>query len=184
MSKSIAYSHHLRLDQSMPAVRPIPLKMQGLSKWQRIKKLLFFRRKWELTNNYVLSIPWLDILIIVPRGFTFDFASVPRFAWPILSPIGVLLLASVPHDFGYRYGGLIHIVMDANNIPVPKFKLWTKVELDTLLSDITEAVSCSKLIGEAARFGLKLGGFTYWDAARSENNDVYTDYEDLLIGRN
>lgn len=43
-----------------------------------------------------------DDYIEVPVGFTTDFASVPRFLWPIFPPDGEYTQAAVMHDYLYR----------------------------------------------------------------------------------
>jgi hypothetical protein len=44
-----------------------------------------------------------DMVITVPIGFITDFASVPRFIWPIISPIDTHAKAAVIHDYCYEY---------------------------------------------------------------------------------
>lgn len=41
-------------------------------------------------------------IIIVPTGFITDFASIPRFVWPIICPFGKHGKAAVIHDYCYR----------------------------------------------------------------------------------
>lgn len=45
------------------------------------------------------------ITVKIPAGYITDFASNPRFLWSILPPHGGLMLASLPHDWGYSHGG-------------------------------------------------------------------------------
>lgn len=45
--------------------------------------------------------------IINPQGFIYDGASVPRFLWPIIEPVGNLLEGAGPHDQYYQYGYLL-----------------------------------------------------------------------------
>lgn len=40
--------------------------------------------------------------VVVPKGFVTDFASIPRFLWPILSPWDVYCKACIIHDYLYR----------------------------------------------------------------------------------
>lgn len=40
--------------------------------------------------------------VTVPSGFETDLASVPRFLWSILPPIGKYLEAAIAHDYMYR----------------------------------------------------------------------------------
>lgn len=47
-------------------------------------------------------------VIVVPKGFKTDFATIPRIFWSIIAPIGKWTLPSVLHDYlydcGYKYG--------------------------------------------------------------------------------
>lgn len=47
-------------------------------------------------------------VIVVPKGFKTDFASIPRIFWNIIAPVGKHTLPSVLHDYlydsGYKYG--------------------------------------------------------------------------------
>lgn len=45
------------------------------------------------------------IIVRVPKGYITDFASTPTIIWPILPPHGALVIASLPHDWGYSHGG-------------------------------------------------------------------------------
>ncbi|MGP9633725.1 DUF1353 domain-containing protein [Halomonas sp. AOP43-A1-21] len=45
------------------------------------------------------------VTVEVPQGYVTDFASIPRFAWSIMPPHGGLMMASIPHDWGYSHGG-------------------------------------------------------------------------------
>lgn len=40
---------------------------------------------------------------VVPPGFETDFASSPRWLWPIIPPLGSYAKAAVLHDFLYTY---------------------------------------------------------------------------------
>lgn len=50
---------------------------------------------------------WSGIVLYVPAGFETDFASVPRFFWRILPPIGSYKAAAVVHDFLYAAGSKV-----------------------------------------------------------------------------
>jgi len=39
--------------------------------------------------------------IIIPKGYRTDFASVPRFLWPIFPPHGRMANAAILHDYMY-----------------------------------------------------------------------------------
>ncbi len=87
---------------TMPILRPVIIPTKGL-KWYKRFIRHFERRRWEIVEEYSLYIPWLEKTILIPAGFIFDAASVPRIFWPLINPTGILLIGSIFHDFGYRY---------------------------------------------------------------------------------
>ena len=44
--------------------------------------------------------------IKIPKGFIFDGASIPRPLWILLSPVGLLFIQGLLHDYGYKYNRL------------------------------------------------------------------------------
>ena len=58
-------------------------------------------RHWRLVAPFEFSVDGLNF--IVPSDFWTDFASVPRFLWPVVSPYD-LGVGPIPHDFGYFTG--------------------------------------------------------------------------------
>lgn len=55
-------------------------------------------RQWTLLEPFRFKVDGKEYE--VPAGFWTDFASVPRFIWPIISPYD-LGVGCIPHDFGY-----------------------------------------------------------------------------------
>ena len=93
------------IDQ-MPSVKPVPKFTEGMSGWGKFKAW-FSRREWMLMEDPYWFYKLPDgVWIRFPSGFVFDFASVPRPFHPFLNPTGLLLIASIPHDFIYRHGYL------------------------------------------------------------------------------
>ena len=62
-------------------------------------------RHWELAEdfNYTLN----DKDYVIPAGFKFDGASIPKFLHPFFSPVGVLLMGGLVHDYAYKYETLL-----------------------------------------------------------------------------
>ena len=61
------------------------------------------RQKWRLDRTLRFRM-WLGsgkISVWVPAGFETDFASVPRWLWPIFPPTGKWCEAAVMHDYLY-----------------------------------------------------------------------------------
>jgi hypothetical protein len=49
---------------------------------------------------------------VVPKGFTTDFASTPRFLWWLLPPYGRYAAAAIVHDFLYHRGVMTRTTAD------------------------------------------------------------------------
>jgi len=57
---------------------------------------------WEIREPICVQLSNGDVLVI-PCGFVTDFASVPKFLWSLIAPIGHYNLASIIHDYFYTY---------------------------------------------------------------------------------
>ena len=62
---------------SMPHMKPIPIPTKGKGFWGGIKIWLFVSRKWVIVKDYHYRIDGQDL--VIPVGFIFDGASVPKF---------------------------------------------------------------------------------------------------------
>jgi len=124
-------------DLIYPIIRPVKIKTKKTGIFKRIQKWLFETRKWELVEDYSLYIPFLKKTLFVPKGFIFDGASLPRFLWWVSSPTGILLIPSLFHDLGYRYGGLVYLMPEPNLV----FKEYEKKDLDTIFAKISEFIN-------------------------------------------
>jgi len=118
----------------MPNLKPIPIPTKAYKKHVR-RHAVWLResRRWQLSDNWTYELED-GTRIILPQGFEFDGASIPRPFWVLLSPIGLLLIPGLIHDYGYKYDQLWQI--DANNQVVPYEKdrgkkFWDKLFLDT-----------------------------------------------------
>jgi hypothetical protein len=152
------------------------MDMTGIGFWARLWKMVRYKRLWLMEEPLILYVPWLNRTFFIPKGYVLDFASIPKWFWPILSPTGFMLLGSIPHDFGFQYGGLIEIV----DGQILEFNEWTKHELDTLLLDITKCVARSAIPGNLAGIGLFAGSWVPWKKYRKQGQDVYADYPQFL----
>jgi len=56
-------------------------------------------RKWILREEYKYEIN--GYIIVVPKGFTTDLASVPRVLWVFFPPFGKYTRAAIVHDYLY-----------------------------------------------------------------------------------
>ena len=62
-------------------------------------------RHWEIAKDFEYELNWTKY--VVPSGFVFDGASIPKFLHMFLSPVGVLLIGGLIHDYAYKYETLL-----------------------------------------------------------------------------
>ena len=89
----------------MPVLQPIPIATKDKGFWKGILLWLLGKRHWEVAEDF-----WFELEggnYIIPAGFQFDGASVPKFLATFLSPVGVLLMGGLVHDYGYKYATLM-----------------------------------------------------------------------------
>ena len=85
----------------MPILQPIPIPTKNRCFFARILVWLVESRKWKLVKKYRYKMRDGTVLVI-PKGFEFDGASIPRPLWPLLSPTGLFLIPSLFHDYAYK----------------------------------------------------------------------------------
>lgn len=81
--------------------------MSGFTQNYVCVKIYRYGEMPELTENLSYYVDD-NYVIVIPKGFKTDFASIPRIFWNIIAPIGKWTLPSVMHDYlyseGYRLG--------------------------------------------------------------------------------
>jgi|TARA_R100001463_G_scaffold120259_1_gene176273 hypothetical protein len=146
---------------SMPHMKPIPIPTKGKGFWGGIKVWLFVSRKWEISEDYHYEIDGEKL--VIPKGFVFDGASVPKFLHTWLSPMGVLLVGGLVHDYGYKHATLLKLSKQDS------IGIKTQKELDIIFRDINIIQNGFRLINYLAYYGLRLGGFAAWNKHRKAN---------------
>ena len=91
--------------KEFPHLKPIPIETKGKGFWGALLLWFFGTRHWEVVKDFNYSLE--DKNYIIPKGFKFDGASVPKFLAQFLSPVGVLLIGGLIHDYGYKYQTLL-----------------------------------------------------------------------------
>ena len=149
---------------SMPDLRPLPIKTKGKGFFKAIVMWLLGTRNWELTNDftYVLN----GNKYVIPAGFKFDGASIPKFLRTFFSPVGVLLLGGLVHDYAYKYETLLR-----ENKRDTLGKISQK-RADEIFRDININVNGFYLMNYLAYWSLRLGGFVAWNGHRKRNNKI------------
>ena len=141
----------------MPQMSPIKIETADKGFWKAVWMWMLGVRHWEITKDFYFSLKGEEY--VIPQGFEFDGASVPKFLAMWLSPTGVLLMGGLIHDYGYKYGTLLR--SDRTNIG-DKSQKW----MDTLFRDICIEQNGFKLLNYLAYWALRLGGFVAWNGHR------------------
>ena len=147
--------------KGMPHMKPIAIPTKGKGFWGGLKVWLFVSRKWEIVSDYHYNIDGQDL--VIPKGFVFDGASVPKFLHTWLSPMGVLLVGGLIHDYGYKYQTLLC------KGKKKAIGMKTQSQLDVIFRDVNIVQNGFRLINYLAYYGLKLGGFAAWNKHRKVN---------------
>ena len=149
---------------SMPTLKPVPIPTKNQK--TPIHKLLVFIfnvRKWELVENWHYKLND-GVELVIPKGFRFDGASIPRPFWALLSPVGLLLIPGLLHDYGYRYDQIWEVGPDG------KAKAYKKNAgkgfWDTLFKDTGKEINGFFLINLIAWIAVAAAGSSSWDAHR------------------
>jgi hypothetical protein len=140
----------------MPHMKPIPIATKGKGFFKGIWLWLMSVRQWEICEDFHFTLKGEDY--VIPEGFQFDGASVPKFLAMWLSPTGVLLMGGLVHDYLYKYATLEFADKD---------KLFTRVynqkEADEIFRDICIEVNGFKVLNYLAFISLRAAGFVAWN---------------------
>ncbi|MCK5016983.1 MAG: DUF1353 domain-containing protein [Candidatus Peribacteraceae bacterium] len=173
MSKQTkTYTKGIPMPIMIPLPIPIPKKVNWWNLWGHIKNIGVRAqpRKWRIEKDYILYIPWLKRYVCVPKGFVFDGASVPRIFWPIMSPTGLMLIAGLFHDVGYRYD----CWFDVKHNPI--YVGFGKTFFDGQIKEMGEWINDTVIIPYICWAGLFIGGCFTWTTRRKENRIASDDF--------
>jgi len=147
-----------------PHMKPIRIATKGKGFFAMIKMWLLGVRHWEITTDFSFSVEGKKF--IIPAGFKFDGASIPKFLHMFLSPVGVLLIGGLVHDYAYKYETLLR-----SNKKDTMGKLSQK-RADQIFRDINIEVNGFFLMNYLAYWSLRLGGFMAWNKHRKNGAKV------------
>lgn len=155
-------THKSKIDwfcPEMPYLQPIPIETKGHGFWKAIWIWIMTTRTWYVSKDFHYSIDGINY--VIPKGFVFDGASVPKFFRSWLSPMGVLLIAGLIHDYGYKYGEL-RTKGKSQNRPV------TRAKMDKIFREINIEDNGFKTLNYIAWYGVRLGGWIPWILHRND----------------
>jgi hypothetical protein len=110
-------------------------------------------RAWTLHQRFVYYDAERNRTIIIPAGFRFDLASIPRQLWWAIGPHELSVEAALVHDWLYAHGGA-----------PPDGPVYTRSEADALFSDMMALYGVARLRRMAAYRAVRLFGARHWKA--------------------
>ena len=141
-----------------PHLKPIRIPTKGKGFWGALRLWFFGTRHWEVVKDFHYRFSGVDF--IIPKGFKFDGASVPKFLAQFLSPVGVLLIGGLIHDYGYKYETLLK--KDGTDIG-KKSQKW----MDKVFRDINIEINGFYFLNYLDYWALRLGGWVAWNRDRN-----------------
>ena len=148
----------------MPKLQPIPIKTKGKGFWKGIVMWLLATRNWVLTDDWKYNINGEEY--VIPAGFQFDGASIPKFLRTFFSPVGVLLIGGLVHDYAYKYKTCLK-----KNKKSTMGDL-TQKQADEIFRDINVIVNGFYVMNYLSYYSLRLGGFLAWNGHRKRNAKI------------
>lgn len=131
----------------MSTAFPLPLVLENLANGRK--------DHWRLTEPFVYRDP--ACMVIVPRGFNNDLASVPRIFWPILDPTNDVTLAAVPHDWLYATRGVVR----------PWLPAISRAQCDAIFYRALRANGVGYIRAQTMWLAVRAGGVSAWKSGES-----------------
>jgi len=147
----------------LPTLIPLKIETKGKGFWKGIIMWLLSTRNWQLTKDFTYKIDGKEY--IIPAGFQFDGASIPKFLRTFFSPVGVLLVGGLVHDYAYKYACLKRTGKGALLVLDQK-------RADQIFRDINIEVNGFYFMNYLAYWSLRIGGWVGWNGHRKRNAKV------------
>ena len=154
------------IDPIFPLTRKLPLVNHHDSTGKQIWDWLTKRSKYLVVEDEFLYIPMLSTWCFIPKNFVYDNASIPRVFGFVLRPDGILSYGALPHDFGYRFGGLM---LSAGPEYPYNFVRLEKKTIDDVFCDLNNRVSGLKAVNRMAEWAVEV--FAPWNPQDIEKVD-------------
>ena len=137
-----------------PLMKPLRIKTKGKGFFRMLLMWLLGVRHWEIAKDFEYELNGEDF--VIPAGFKFDGASIPKFLHTFLSPVGVLLMGGLVHDYAYKYETLL------KKNKQDTMGVITQKTADAIFRDINIEINGFYLMNRLAYYSLRLGGFLAW----------------------
>ena len=147
-----------------PLMKPLRIATKNKGFFKMILMWLLGVRHWEIAKDFEYELNGNKY--VIPAGFKFDGASIPKFLHMFLSPVGVSLIGGLVHDYAYKYAAL-----------KPKSKkdailLLDQKKSDQIFRDINIEINGFYFMNYLAYWSLRLGGFMAWNKHRKVNAKI------------
>jgi len=150
--------------KELPHLQPVRIPTKGKGFWKGIVMWLLSTRNWVLTKDWEYKIN--DITYVIPAGFQFDGASIPKFLRTFFSPVGVLLIGGLVHDYMYKYTACKPVSNKSALLVVDQKRA------DQIFRDINIEVNGFYFMNYLAYWSLRIGGFVAWNGHRKRNAKI------------
>lgn len=160
--------------KNTPVIRPLVTDTTG-AWYKRLYKWCSRTVQYEVMEDYYYKLPKTEITVYIPKGFVFDGASIPKFLWPIIAPIDVLIIPAVIHDFGYKYNTLI----TADGFFY--LKNAGRAAFDELFKNLSLSTNGLKITSTLAYNSIAIFGIIPWNQKRKDNRKIRKDFPELII---
>ena len=148
----------------LPHLQPIAIKTKGKGFFKGIIMWLLGTRNWVILKNFKYTLNGTEY--VIPKGFTFDGASIPKFLRTFFSPVGVLLMGGLVHDYMYKYAACKPADKKGQLLLVDQKRA------DEIFRDINIEVNGFYFMNYLAYWSLRLGGFVAWNGHRKRNAKI------------
>jgi len=148
----------------LPHLQPVKISTKGKGFWKGIIMWLLSTRNWVITKDWKYKIDGVEY--VIPAGFQFDGASIPKFLRTFFSPVGVLLIGGLVHDYMYKYTACKPATKKGSLLLVDQKRA------DQIFRDINIEVNGFYFMNYLAYWSLRLGGFVAWNGHRKRNAKI------------
>jgi len=150
--------------EELPHLQPVKIPTKGKGFWKGIILWLLSTRNWVIIKDWKYKIDGNEY--VIPAGFQFDGASIPKFLRTFFSPVGVLLMGGLVHDYMYKYSTCKPADKSGTLLVVDQKKA------DQIFRDICIEVNGFYFMNYLAYWSLRLGGFVAWNGHRKRNAKI------------
>jgi hypothetical protein len=144
----------------MPIMCPVTIPTKNMNIFSAVILWVITTRKWKIEESWFYTIDEIDY--VIEKGFIFDGASVPKLFRSWLSPMGILLIPGLVHDYGYKNS---KIRLSNGEYAETKDREY----FDTIFRETAISVNGFKVLNYIAYYALRLFGWIPWKSHRKND---------------